>query len=296
MKHLSKYYKVATLLLLFATVPQAIQAQTKDTIHTEDVLFKSEGVQLAGTIFIPVQPKAAVVVVHGSGQEARMTQFAQSLAKKDIAVLTYDKRGVAASGGSYAGPEVGTNNIDADNLELLAKDASAAVNTLRQHVQELPIGLVGFSQAGWIIPAAATKNPLVQFMVLFSCPTVTTLEQLRFQFYTNENTNFWVDHTEAEVREHIRTAPDRYQFEATDPKLALAELSIPGLWIFGERDIQIPVKIGIEHLNTLKAEGKPFEYCLFPSLGHSTAFSNSPEPMALAIHWIKRNALILNEK
>lgn len=35
-----------------------------------------------------------------------------------------------------------------------------------------------------------------------------TLEQLRFQFFTDGNTDFWDSHTEAEVREHIRTAAD----------------------------------------------------------------------------------------
>ena len=80
-----------------------------------------------------------------------------------------------------------------------------------------PIGLVGFSQAGWIIPIAASKNPKIEFIVLFSCPTITTLEQLRFQFYTNGDNNFWENHTELEAREHIRNDSDRYQFTATDP-------------------------------------------------------------------------------
>jgi dienelactone hydrolase len=66
---------------------------------------------------------------------------------------------------------VGTNNIDSANLHLLAQDARAAVNLLKQKLPSLPIGLLGFSQAGWIIPLAATDNPLVQFMVLFSGPT-----------------------------------------------------------------------------------------------------------------------------
>ncbi|WP_299668182.1 hypothetical protein [uncultured Polaribacter sp.] len=48
----------------------------------------------------------------------------------------------------------------------------------------------GANQAGWIIPIVANKNPLVEFMVLFSCPTITTLEQLRFQFYTSGRTDF----------------------------------------------------------------------------------------------------------
>lgn len=74
------------------------------------------------------------------------------------------------------------------------------------------------------------------------------------------------------LREHIKNDPDRYQFTSTDPKVSLSKLTIPGLWLFGEKDIQIPVKLCIEQLNALRDQVKPFEYNLFPALGHNTAF------------------------
>ncbi len=85
------------------------------------------------------------------------------LAANGITVLTYDKRGVGESGGIYAGPEVGTNNIDPANLNLLALDASEAAHALSAHLPSKhgPIGLMGFSQAGWIIPLAAEKSKKV---------------------------------------------------------------------------------------------------------------------------------------
>lgn len=268
--------------------------QSIDSIKTENVTFESEGITLAGTIYSPKHPHSGVVIVHGSDQTPRMIKFAELLTQNDILVLTYDKRGVGESGGIYAGPEVGTNNISIDNLNLLAKDASSAVNLIHKKAQNLPIGLVGASQAGWIIPIVANKNPLVEFMVLFSCPTITTLEQLRFQFYTNGRTDFWTNHTDEDAREHIKNDPDRYQFKATDPKDALNTLSIPGLWLFGEKDIQIPVQMCIEHLNILKLKNKPFEYVLFPSLGHNT---NKTEPIDISVNWIKQKSLnISNSK
>lgn len=262
--------------------------QTKDSILVKEIFFESEGVQLAGSIYHPKDAQAAVVLVHGSDPVPRMTKLAELLAKNGLLVLTYDKRGVGESGGVYVGPQVGTNNISVDNLALLAKDASAAMNVVHQNNKELPIGLVGASQAGWIIPIAALKNPLVEFMVLFSSPTITTLEQLRFQFYTNGREDFWDNHTDEDAREHTENDPDKYQFKATDPKISLSALSVPGLWLFGEKDIQVPVKMCVEQLNVLKAQGKPFEYVLFPSLGHNT---NKMEPLDIAIHWIKQKAL-----
>ena len=261
-------------------------AQEVTPIKTESVSFISQGVRLSGTIYIPKISHAAVVLVHGSGQEQRMHEFAALLAASGCAVLTYDKRGVGASEGVYAGPEVGTNNIDPANLHLLAQDTRAAVNLLKQKHPSLPIGLLGFSQAGWIIPLAAIDNPLVKFVVLFSGPTVTTLEQLRFQFYTAGRNDFWEHYSDADAREHIQNDPDRFQFAPTDPKEALAALSIPGLWLFGGKDIQIPANLCIEQLQALKAQGKPYDYALFPELGHRTGFAGSA-PVALANEWIK---------
>lgn len=279
--------KVIFLLLIQTVIVNQGFAQKFNPVIKQDIIINSEGVNLAGTIYKPKNAYASVVVVHGSGQETRMTEFAELLANNGISVLTYDKRGVGKSGGVYAGPEVGTNNVDSLNINLLAKDARAALNKIKNYSNGTPIGLLGFSQAGWIIPIAANNNPLVNFMVLFSCPTITSLEQLRFQFYTNGNTNFWVDHTEEDARNHIKNDSDRYQFISTDPKVALRNISAPSLWLFGEKDIQIPVKLCIEQINILKSEGNPFEYTLFSNLGHNTAFGNDKSPLEIAINWIK---------
>ena len=279
--------KVIFLLLIQTVIVNHGFAQKFNPVIKQDIIINSEGVNLAGTIYKPKNAYASVVVVHGSGQESRMTEFAELLANNGISVLTYDKRGVGKSGGVYAGPEVGTNNVDSLNINLLAKDARAALNEIKNYSNGTPIGLLGFSQAGWIIPIAANNNPLVNFMVLFSCPTITSLEQLRFQFYTNGNANFWVNHTEEDARYHIKNDSDRYQFISTDPKIALRNISAPSLWLFGEKDIQIPVKLCIEQINTLKSEGKPFEYTLFSNLGHNTAFSDDKSPVEIAINWIK---------
>ncbi|MCZ2487139.1 prolyl oligopeptidase family serine peptidase [Aquirufa antheringensis] len=279
--------KVIFLLLIQTVIVNQGFAQKFNPVIKQDIIINSEGVNLAGTIYKPKNAYASVVVVHGSGQETRMTEFAELLANNGISVLTYDKRGVGKSGGVYAGPEVGTNNVDSLNINLLAKDALAALNKIKNYSNGTPIGLLGFSQAGWIIPIAANNNPLVNFMVLFSCPTITSLEQLRFQFYTNGNTDFWVNHTEEDTRNHIKNDSDRYQFISTDPKVALRNISAPSLWLLGEKDIQIPVKLCIEQINTLKSEGKPFEYTLFSNLGHNTAFTDDKSPVENAINWIK---------
>lgn len=277
---------ILLMLLFFITTHTSA---TPSNFTTKDVKFVSEGISLAGTIFTPNNMQAAVVIVHGSGQEKRMIDFATTLANNGIAVLTYDKRGVGESSGVYAGPEVGTNNVDFSNLTLLSLDASAAVNTLSKYLSndKISIGLIGGSQAGWIIPLAAEKNKKVKFMTIFSGALITVKEQLRFQFYTNGNQDFWNTHSEEEARKHVFNDPDKYEFVDTNPNDALSKLSIPGIWIFGGKDIQVPANLSIEYLDALKSKGKHYEYKLFPNLGHNTAFSNSEEPMKDAINWIK---------
>ena len=288
----STFFLWSYLLLL----PETLYSQHTD-FTIQPIMFESQGIKLAGSVLTPKKPIAAVVIVHGSDPVKRELEFAKRLAKEGIAVLTYDKRGVGESGGVYVGPSVGTNNIDSTNLNLLAHDASAAINTFQNYLKDkkLAIGLVGFSQAGWIIPITASKNSKIDFMVLFSGPTVTTLEQLRFQFYTDGDSKFWENHTEADAIEHTKNDPDRYQFAAIDPKFYLNTLSIPGLWLFGEKDIQIPVKLCIEQLNTLKAQGKPFDYALFPQLGHAISFDKDPAPTDIAIQWIKQKTLTIKK-
>ena len=284
-----EYMKTYLLILLLTICFRNASAQEAD-FKTENIRFSSKGINLSGTIYSPSAPIGALIVVHGSGQERRMNEFAKTLAKNAFCVLTYDKRGVGESEGVYAGPEVGTNNIDSANLNLLADDVSAAVDVMIKSLNDstLKIGLIGGSQAGWIIPLAAYQNQHVDFTVIFSGALVTALEQLRFQFFTAGKSNFWEKYSEEQVRDHIKNDPDRFDFVDTDPVKKLDKLSIPGLWIFGGKDIQVPVGLSIENLEKLKKRNKPYEYILFPELGHNTFFSGNPEPLEKSLSWIEK--------
>lgn len=71
---------------------------------TEDVLISSSSITLSGNLHFPeTSPKAGLVLIHGSARKdsVRMTALAQLLADAGFAVLTYDKRGIGKSGGSF---------------------------------------------------------------------------------------------------------------------------------------------------------------------------------------------------
>lgn len=254
----------------------------------EEVEFCSEGVILSGTVVLPKRVMASIVLVHGSGQEKRMTALSEELAGRGIATLTYDKRGIGKSEGVYAGPEVGTNNISAKNLNLLASDAAAAVKELTQWFpsnSHVPVGMMGGSQAGWIIPLAALRSSHVQFMVIWSGPMVTAREQLRFQFYTGGQVDFWDSHTEDEARKHISSDPDLFEFVDTDPLESLRKLSIPALWLYGGCDSNVPVNLSIERLHTQIVSGKPYKYVVFPRMGH---FLPTERVIPVTVDWLNK--------
>jgi len=144
-----------------------------------DVRFNNRGVQLTGTLIAPPVGgrHPAVVLVHGSGAENRayMLPWARFLVRRGIAVLGYDKRGVGESTGDW----------NTATYEDLAGDVVAAVEYLktRRDVDPAQIGLLGISQAGWIMPLAATRSKDVAFLISISgagvTPAETTIDQAR---------------------------------------------------------------------------------------------------------------------
>lgn len=61
------YRNLLLVLFLFSAVNQL--SAIPPTFTTKNIKFLSEGDSLAGTIFTPKHISAAVVMVHGSGQE-----------------------------------------------------------------------------------------------------------------------------------------------------------------------------------------------------------------------------------
>ena len=71
----------------------------------QDITFRNGDVQLAGTLMLPnrVGKHPAMVLIHGSGPEDRnaLLPFVRFVARHNIALLAYDKRGVGGSTGDW---------------------------------------------------------------------------------------------------------------------------------------------------------------------------------------------------
>ena len=102
-----------------------------------------------------------------------MLPFARFLVRRGMAILAYDKRGVGGSTGDW-------NTASFDDL---AGDVVAAFSYLktRRDIDAGQIGLLGISQAGWIMPLAAVRATDLAFLISVSGPGVpaaeTTIDQ-----------------------------------------------------------------------------------------------------------------------
>ena len=134
---------------------------------------KRDSIVLSGTLTLPQSGKIhnAVILISGSGPHNRNEEImghkpflllSDFLTRNGIAVLRYDKRGVAASGGKFAL----ANTMD------FAEDVRWAYSYLRTREDIGKIGLIGHSEGGIIAPIVASENDNISFIVLMAAPGI----------------------------------------------------------------------------------------------------------------------------
>jgi pimeloyl-ACP methyl ester carboxylesterase len=224
-------------------------------------------------------PLPGLVLVDGSGDGAcdDWGGWPEWLAGCGAVVLAYDKPGCGGSPGNWA----------EQTLADRALESLAALNVLREHpsVSGRPVGLLGFSQGGWVgLLAAALPDSTVDFVVSVSGPGVTPAAQERFRIETDLRTDgtspealsdalAWIDERTrrllagepvAEVladqarladRSWYPTAtryfdqPEALEFLAGildfDPMQVLPRVLCPVLALFGAQDTLVPVPASI---------------------------------------------------
>lgn len=153
---------------------------------TEEVTFPNakDGFQLAGTFSRPQQggKHPAVILISGSGAQDRNSNvmghktflvLADHLTRNGIAVLRYDDRGTAKSGGVMKGSDIAGFTRDAES-------ALAYLRT-RPDVDAKRTGIVGHSQGGAIGLVVAAQDPALAFFVSMAGPGVDGAELIMSQ-------------------------------------------------------------------------------------------------------------------
>ena len=145
---------------------------------------EAENIELAGTLTLPKGegPFPAVVLISGSGPQNRDEELmghkpfliiADHFTRNGIAVLRYDDRGVAHSGGDFS------SATSAD----FASDAAAAASFLKQQDKINPeqVGLCGHSEGGMIAPMVAAGSGDFAFIIMMAGPGQNIVDLLLLQ-------------------------------------------------------------------------------------------------------------------
>ena len=240
----------------------------------DPLILESRGAKLAATVRLPdsgvgAGAKAAAagqvrypgaVLVHGSGRvtgHELLNSAGRRLTAMGFAVLAYDKRGVGGSTGEYT--SIGPANSDR-MFGLLADDALAGIAALkaRRDIDASRVGLVGFSQAGWIMPLAASRSRDVSFVVIISGPAVSVGEEIAYSNLAGEDPGSEQGIADAEIERRMGTFKGPHGY---DPVPVLRTLSTPSLWILGEKDRSIPLARTVATLNDLARTGAGRSAC-----------------------------------
>ena len=237
-------------------------------VDAEPVEVTRDGVTLRGELWLPAErgeaPTPVALWIAGSGPTDRdgnnasglrtdaYRMVAEALARRGIATLRYDKRGVGQSGIDF--------DLAATVLDDFVADAGAMVARLRGDPRLGPVTLIGHSEGGLIALrlahrlAEADAPPAALVLVSTAGRPLGELlrEQLARQLH--EATLAELDRVLAAVRadEPLDPLPDvlaplfappvRAFWRSTidvDPVALLADLTIPAHVVQGETDVQV---------------------------------------------------------
>jgi len=130
----------------------------------EEITFLYGDAEVAGTLHLPqADTPPLLVLVHGDGPQDRyagdsLLPLIRVLLENGIAVFSWDKPGIGASSGNWL-----THSM-ADRSAL----AASAIETLSHQTDQsfASIGVLGFSQAGWVLPDLALRNTAADHFII----------------------------------------------------------------------------------------------------------------------------------
>ena len=238
----------------------------RERMRQLEVRFRSGSAVLSGTLTLPPGRgrHAALAFMHGSGPTTRayLPDLQALLVRNGIAVLAYDKRGIGQSGGDYPG-----ESPTAATIDVLARDAAAAARFLagQPEVDPARVGLAGHSQAGWIMPLAASRERAIHFLVVFSGPAVTADENDLYQDLTGQGERPQQLSDQEIDAQVLARGPG-----GVDPIPWIRKLHIPVLWLYGGRDEHIPTRLSVDRIEPIAQEaGRDFSIDVFPKANHA---------------------------
>ena len=221
---------------------QAPLTSINEIENLDYIEFCSGKTTLVGRLVVPEGegPFPLLVFAHGSGKSATRYTYdpiVDLLKAEGYACFIPDKRGVGDSGGSL--PEVSVGNSK-EKIQLLADDLLAAVNYMKnlREINTEQIGLMGGSQAGWVIPLAASQSDIADFTVIVNGATVPLGVSVFWEKTTLDGKLRSVDHPghlipmdktrRQQLSEQLASFDGEHGF---DPRESIEIMSVPSIWL-----------------------------------------------------------------
>jgi uncharacterized protein len=234
-------------------------------LRQEEVWVRSGQALLACTLTIPPGSgrRPGLTFAHGSGMAPRAFNSITALYANQLGLVTLscDKRGIAQSGGRYPGEFPSEQAVDQ-----YARDVAAQARFLAAQPEVDPnrVGVAGASQAGWIMPRAAVREPRIRFLIGLVSPTLTQGEADLWADLNDQGRTPPTRSEEAMEAEVRRTGPS-----GVDPMPSIRAMRIPAIWLFGAKDRTVPSRLCVERLDPVAREpGRDFMYVNFPGGTH----------------------------
>jgi len=297
----------------------ASRARRADGPRQVAVRFDGPAGHIAGTLFLPdgAKPHPAVVLVSGSGPTGRDANLlrAREFLRLGYAVLTWDKRGIGETDGSYM-------NAGYDDF---AADAASALAFLRSRpeIDASRVGMTGHSEGGWVAPLAAVRAATPPaWLVITSGGPIPPDEQEAWRAYTQARAA-GASETEARAAEAFMRRKWQYAFTGSDwegyladalrarsaawgeivdpvfvpdslawafmrsvrgfdPMASASRLTMPVLVLFGDHDEEEPADVtrGLWEEAFRRSANADHEIVTIPSASHSLWLgSGNPRPL-----------------
>jgi hypothetical protein len=249
------------------------------------------GYELAGTLTRPVMNRlvGVAVTISGSGPQERdsrlsmlpgyaiFREIADTLARRGIATLRFDDRGIGASGGAES-------MQDATSADF-ADDVRSVIAWLRKRpdIDGMRIALVGHSEGGMIAPMIAATDPTIKAIALLAGQAYTGRRVMMFQ---NREAIDQAPLSSAQRDSIWATVPSRLDTLATtnkwigffmthDPIATAKRVKQPVLILQGETDHQVSPEQADTLVAAFKAGGnRAVTMKRFPATNH--LFLNDP--------------------
>jgi len=279
-----KIMKTFSLLILLSINILTVKGSIGDTTTVEtDITLRTITGEISGTLTIPGRScrMPVALIIAGSGPTDRdgnnpvmknnsLKILAHELAKNGIALLRYDKRGIAASKAavkSEADLRFDDYVSDASEwIQILKNDDRFSEVIVIGHSEGSLIGMLAGTSADKFISIAGFGQSADQILKEQLGPQPKEVKDLSFPIIDSLKSGNIVDSVPPILNSLFRQSVQPYMISwfRYDPQVEISRLSVPILIIQGTNDIQV----GVENARQLSDANPGAEILLINNMNH----------------------------